>query len=96
IEIEGATHLLNLEIKGSDEICMSILNGILDHRTNIINMGGSNFKINWYENKYCIECNKTKFDNDEKRIISLIESDYDYYKKEGFLENDIDDILMDV
>ena len=54
------------------------------------------FKINWYENKNCIECNKTKFDNDEKRIISLIESDYDYYKKEGFLENDIDDILMDV
>ena len=56
-------------------------------------------KINWYENAECVECGfrfgkRVKFN--EKAVIKLIEADYDFYRKNGYAESSIDDILVDV
>jgi RNA polymerase subunit RPABC4/transcription elongation factor Spt4 len=52
--------------------------------------------INWYENEECHNCRGKSFKPIGQGIVKMIESDYDFYKKEGYDENEIDEITIDV
>ena len=53
--------------------------------------------INWYENKICHNCGWDKFNNIEEDIIEWAHDEYDYWlEHEGYEENEIDNILIEI
>ena len=54
------------------------------------------FKINWYENEECVNCHRMDFDEDEKKVLEIIEMDYDFYLNHGYKEDEIDEIETEI
>lgn len=52
--------------------------------------------INWYENEACLRCGNDKFSEEEKSVQEAIEKDYEFYREEGYEEEEIDAIVTDV
>jgi len=52
-------------------------------------------KINWYENENCVNCGNTKFKKNDKKIVAEIQSDYKFWKGQGYSEYESDNIEGD-
>lgn len=53
--------------------------------------------INYYENEKCINCRKIDFEERDKKVVELIERDYEFYQQEeGYQGEEIDKIFIDV
>ena len=53
-------------------------------------------RINYYENEVCFDCGSDKFIDDKLLIVKLVDSSYDFYKLEGYTEEEIDNMLIEV
>ena len=52
---------------------------------------------NWYENEYCIQCSSTSFYSDGNNITQWLDDDYKFYmEEEGYTEDKVDGILIDI
>ena len=52
--------------------------------------------LNWYENQYCVQCPSDEFDNKSDHVQMYITDDYKFYESEGYTEEEIDNILLEV
>jgi len=56
-------------------------------------------KVNWYENEECYNCNENIKDVEfmtEEEMNKFAEEEYGFWKKEGYTEKEIDDLLVEV
>lgn len=53
-------------------------------------------KLNWYENENCVGCNHSGFDETERLVNDSITDEYKFYNSEGYTEEEIDNIYIDV
>lgn len=58
----------------------------------------SNGFLNWYSNEICIkeDCGCTSFDDSLEMVNLYLANDYAFYKNEGYSEDEIDHILIEV
>lgn len=53
--------------------------------------------VNWYENETCVNhCVESKLEENDGRVISFVEEEYDFYKEDGYSEVEIDNFTRDV
>ena len=52
--------------------------------------------INFYEHEECHNCNKNNFHKEGLGISKYIDNEYEFYKKEGYTEQEIDNIKTEV
>jgi len=53
-------------------------------------------RINWYENEVCIDCGHSYFKGCGEGVEDAAHELNDSYEAEGYIEEEIDNILIDV
>jgi len=52
--------------------------------------------LNFHENESCINCNSTKFKQTGEGVQKYVKEDYEFFKQEGYKENKINNIKLNV
>ena len=76
----------------------------MQHELEKIVMKPSDYKvckcgsINWYENDVCVstDCVEDQFDVSEEAVQKWIDNEYRFWKEEGYSEEEVDLILIEI
>lgn len=75
----------------------------MEHRLDSITMKKGDYKIckgcgviNWYENEMCWNCEDKRFNTTKQGVLKWVKAEYEFWKKEGKREAEIDAILKQI
>jgi hypothetical protein len=53
-------------------------------------------KINWYENKECVDCQEVLVAHKDYSVSEWVEDEYEFWNDEGYKSLDADKVFIDV